>query len=42
MKLFEVIYWSGYTVIMFAETRRDIRRKLPGHDIREINRVEIH
>lgn len=40
MKIFEIVFWNGESQIVFAETRREIRKKFIG--IREINRVEIH
>jgi hypothetical protein len=40
MKIFEVVFWNRQTEIVFAQSRREIRKKYIG--IREINLVEIH
>jgi hypothetical protein len=42
MKLFEIVFGDGSTLIQFSETRRNLRLKFAGYIIREINRVEIH
>lgn len=42
MKLFEIIFADGRSIIQFADTRRELRIKFAGYKIREINRVEIH
>ena len=42
MKLFEIVFGDGSTIIQFSETRRNLRLKFAGYIIREINRVEIH
>ena len=39
MKLFEIVFWNGETLIQFAQTRRQLRKKFIG--VREINLVEI-
>jgi len=39
MKIFEIVFFNGQSQIVFAENRREIRKKFIG--IREINRVEI-
>lgn len=40
MKIFEIVFMTGDTKIVFAHTRREIRKKYIA--IREINLVEIH
>jgi hypothetical protein len=41
MKIFEIVFGEGSTLIQFANTRRELRLKFAGYIIREINRVEI-
>lgn len=39
MRIFEIVFWNNTTQIVFAKTRRDIRKKYIG--VREINVVCI-
>lgn len=40
MKIFEIVFMTGQTKIVFAQNRREIRRKFIA--IREINLIEVH
>jgi hypothetical protein len=42
MKIFEIVFWTGETRIVFGESRLQIRKKWEGFGISEINRVVIH
>jgi hypothetical protein len=42
MKIFEIIFRDGISRIMFGETRLQLRKKLAGLSIAEINRIFIN
>jgi hypothetical protein len=42
MKIFEIVFCTGETRIVFGESRTQIRRKWEGFGISAVNRVVIH
>jgi hypothetical protein len=40
VKIFEIVFMTGHTQIVFAQNRREIRRKYIA--IREINLIVVH
>lgn len=42
MKIFEIVFADGTSIIQFAENRQELRKKFASYMIVEINRVEIH